>query len=542
MQQSTRRLFFFLSAIILITDITFVTINYRADQDSLETSLQKQAVNIERSLNLTISLVYENMQQLASFIGNDVGVQQVFLNGRNAVLAEGGGAGAEEANKYRQQLYQMVSPSWNKLMENFDARQLHFHLGPGSLSYLRVHKPEKFGDRMDEIRHIIVDTYADREPKSGFETGRVYSGLRGTVPIVVDDGRGPETLVGVLEVGTSFKTVLHKLKERTGLESLVLLRDSHIKSIMWPQFIGTKIKRLAEDSPCFLESASSDRAINILKTCHGLNSSETDPTVVRREFAGRDFAVTRIPLFDYRAQHRPDASKQNVGAVLILTDITRQIELTREHLRTNIQIAVIGFLIIESLLFFGLRLAVTGLQALVDERTNELKNLKDFFEDQSQHDGLTGLYNHHTFVELLQTEIGRSDRYGGDISLLMLDLDHFKHINDTYGHSVGDQVLEAVSAVIDEFARQSDIAARYGGEEFCLLLPNTDLEGGVELAERLLVAIRDIRIDSEGSVIEVTSSIGVAQWQKQQLAADFINTADEALYRAKHSGRDQVIA
>ncbi|WP_423893662.1 diguanylate cyclase [Candidatus Pelagadaptatus aseana] len=552
MQKSIKRLFLILTAIIVISDLIFVTINYRADQDSLETSLRKQAVNFERSLNLTQSLVYENMLQLASFIGSDREVQQLFLQGRDAVAQEGGGAGGAQAAEVRQRLYQKVAPSWNNLMERFDARQLHFHLGPGSLSFLRVHKPGKFGDRMDDVRHIIVDTYADQQSKTGFETGRVYSGLRGTVPIVAERS-GEQELVGVLEVGTSYKTVLQKLKQRAGVESVVLLNEDHVQGIMWPEFIESKLKRLLPGSPCFVEAASSLLAVEVLQSCQGLSADGHGPTVTRRLHQEREYAIIRIPLSDYYSEHRAegrggslgavedslDAVEDSVGAVVIVTDITQQVELTREHLRANIQIALVGFVIIELLLFFGLRLAVTRLQAMVEKRTAQLQQLKDYYEDQSQHDGLTGLYNHRTLIELMNREVGRSQRYGEPLSLLMLDLDHFKHINDHYGHGVGDQVLEAVAAEIERLARQTDIAARYGGEEFCLLLPNTPLIGALELAQRLLAAIREVEICIDGKVIGITSSAGVAQWSPVQSASDFINAADTALYRAKHSGRDR---
>lgn len=163
---------------------------------------------------------------------------------------------------------------------------------------------------------------------------------------------------------------------------------------------------------------------------------------------------------------------------------------------------------------------------------------------QAVTDGLTGAYNHRHFQELLIAESKRASRTGATLALLMADLDHFKRVNDRYGHQCGDEVLAAVASRIGTQLRQSDILARYGGEEFALLLPDTELVGATKVAERVrnAVSLDPVQFGSEDGT--VTVSIGVATATGEQLdePSDLVARADGALYAAKRAGRDRVAA
>lgn len=164
------------------------------------------------------------------------------------------------------------------------------------------------------------------------------------------------------------------------------------------------------------------------------------------------------------------------------------------------------------------------------------------FRDWAIRDGLTGLYNHRHFQELLSRDFATAKRYGSTLAALMLDLDHFKQVNDSHGHLAGDAVLREVAARLQAAARSVDVIARYGGEEFVLLLPSTDGDGALQLASRIcsMVAVRPIETD--GRQIRVTVSIGVAT--SVDPGADdarcLLELADKALYAAKRSGRNRV--
>ena len=171
-----------------------------------------------------------------------------------------------------------------------------------------------------------------------------------------------------------------------------------------------------------------------------------------------------------------------------------------------------------------------------------LRRVHEDLEKQANQDQLTKLYNRHYFMKFLEDETERVRRYGSTLSVLLFDLDHFKRINDSYGHDVGDEVLCAVAEVTQKVKRVTDVAARLGGEEFCILLPETDEEGAVRMGRRLCKMLESKPIRSKhGPTVKVTASVGVATVSNRGNALDnLLSHADKALYRAKDGGRNMV--
>jgi diguanylate cyclase (GGDEF)-like protein len=160
-------------------------------------------------------------------------------------------------------------------------------------------------------------------------------------------------------------------------------------------------------------------------------------------------------------------------------------------------------------------------------------------ENQAISDGLTGIHNYRHFHESLKAEVSRAGRYGEHFCLLMMDLDHFKAVNDTIGHQKGDDVLRAVSGVLRSCSRESDYLARYGGEEFAMILPLTMLEEARTLAERIRSSVS--MLDPGHPDLHVTMSIGISSYPESAKDSDgVLGAADAALLRAKSGGRDRV--
>ena len=158
-------------------------------------------------------------------------------------------------------------------------------------------------------------------------------------------------------------------------------------------------------------------------------------------------------------------------------------------------------------------------------------------------DGLTDLHNKRYFDEMLEREVSRSSRYERTFSLVIFDLDHFKNVNDSFGHLAGDAVLRQLGILVKGRLRRDDVVARVGGEEFAILLPEVDSEGGRQTAEKLREAVDKFEFMFEGSPLDVTISAGVAQWVDGVAdAKDLVRIADEKLYEAKRSGRNRVVA
>ncbi len=172
-----------------------------------------------------------------------------------------------------------------------------------------------------------------------------------------------------------------------------------------------------------------------------------------------------------------------------------------------------------------------------------MKSAQKFLEERAIRDGLTNLFTHRHFYERLEEEFSRAIRYNEPLSLILMDIDDFKRINDTFGHIRGDQVLRNIGRGIREVVRESDTPARYGGEEFSLLLPSTEIEGALEMAHRLRTLVRSLRFEGlEES--RVTVSIGVSTFSRNnfQSSDQMVALADQAMYRAKSGGKDQVVA
>ncbi len=162
-------------------------------------------------------------------------------------------------------------------------------------------------------------------------------------------------------------------------------------------------------------------------------------------------------------------------------------------------------------------------------------------KEKARVDGLTGLYLKRYFLGKLYSEIERAKRYKNDFYLMMLDIDHFKNINDTYGHLIGDEVLVATAKTISSSVRKSDIVGRYGGEEFIIILPAITQDKVLEIAENIRKNLKNISFTGNNKPFFVTISIGISKYDKGTDIDTLIGNADNALYKAKNSGRDNIV-
>ena len=182
----------------------------------------------------------------------------------------------------------------------------------------------------------------------------------------------------------------------------------------------------------------------------------------------------------------------------------------------------------------GFLLLLTGLKVWVDWITVLNTNLNQL----ATTDYLTGAANRRHFMNKLKEQIDLCRRYHNQLSLVLLDIDFFKHINDAYGHSIGDEKLVKVAELIRSNIRSTDLLARYGGEEFIILVPHAEIQGAQQLAEKIRTSLEETH---ENDRLAVTASLGVAQYTANESIESFLNRTDAALYNAKEKGRNQVI-
>jgi diguanylate cyclase (GGDEF)-like protein len=203
---------------------------------------------------------------------------------------------------------------------------------------------------------------------------------------------------------------------------------------------------------------------------------------------------------------------------------TQEQKLLEKESTITTQKDVIGYF-----LFFFIVITILGLYVI---RQNRL------LKELSQTDALTGLFNRRAIINSLNREISKFKRYEAPFSILLIDIDYFKSINDTYGHDKGDEVLKMISLIMKENTRESDVCSRWGGEEFMILVSNTDLNRSVKIAQHL----KDMIENTDFSINDkVTVSIGISTFTKDQDEESLVKKADEALYKAKNNGRNMVV-
>lgn len=179
-------------------------------------------------------------------------------------------------------------------------------------------------------------------------------------------------------------------------------------------------------------------------------------------------------------------------------------------------------------------------QARLQEANIQLRETMEKLADIAIRDALTGLFNRRHFIERLEEAIASAERSGDTFHLALIDLDHFKQVNDRYGHHVGDAILQRFAATAREQLRRTDVLARYGGEEFIVLFPEGTAEGIAEVMERLRQTFANQRYDDLVPGLTVTLSAGLSRWERGDDADSMTRRADEALYRAKHQGRNRL--
>ena len=219
------------------------------------------------------------------------------------------------------------------------------------------------------------------------------------------------------------------------------------------------------------------------------------------------------------------------GGISVKFDITEVHAALQSDNKNIVALCILTLIILLSLLYWFVFKIMKKLNAAMQK-----------ISEMAITDALTGLKNRRYFFELIAVEIARAQRHSSALSCIMLDIDHFKEINDTYGHPMGDTVLKKVSRILTEQLRATDHVARFGGEEFVILLPETDIQGARITAEKIRLALKDLKFVADlEKKFHITSSFGCASMNKDDNAETLISKADESLYHAKAQGRDKVI-
>ncbi len=373
MSRKSWALFLVISFCLLILVSALVLAYATAAGRALTASFVEEGLRRQGSYELATEGTFDSLLQLAMLLTADMHVRDLLAGGGKAVEAEGGGGGGPRAAAARAQLFADVRPGWEMLERHHGSRVMQFHVGPQIISFLRVHKPEKFGDALADLRPIVADTWRENSARTGIETGKFFVGLRAVVPVQAPVAVAGQPPVGTLEVGGSFEHLFKSLDRQLDSGFALLLKEQ------WTPFEVRPTATDPLDAACRCRVESASRPVE--DTLRGLLARGVAPAEAVMvetswiETSAANLAVTRFPVVAYRDAR--EGKGEPVGTILIWRNVDREVMAHRAALRWMVAWGVIGFLLMELLLYLSLRAAMGRLEREVAQRTDALRAAND---------------------------------------------------------------------------------------------------------------------------------------------------------------------
>jgi diguanylate cyclase (GGDEF)-like protein len=403
-----------------------------------------------------------------------------------------------------------------------DYNVTHFYFTkPDRTNLLRVHSPERHGDKIDRVTTLRAEEYG--ELVYGVELG-----VLGTLTLrVVSPWHDKQTgqLIGYIELGMEVDHIVSRLSDIFGFDVFVMIHKDVLDRHKWET--GMKTLGRAFDWERFnqvVQSAELPREVpQVLLDWFERDEIGYRNEVVALERDGLSYRFMSIPI--------KDVSGRDVAQIILLADVSIETGIAE---RTTLVVGVTAFVIGGLLIvFFSWQAGRIGRRIEHDAK---------MLNQIATRDGLTGLYTRRAFDDYLDTELSRSSRFTHSVSLLLIDIDHFKRINDVHGHQAGDEILCRLSEILLKAARKEDYVCRYGGDELAIIVSETDHRVAEQLANRIKSMVTELPFETDnGQSIPITVSIGIASYPAHaDTDISLISAADSALYVAKESGRNHV--
>jgi signal transduction histidine kinase len=363
--------FLLLTLAVIISIIAYVCWYSYADKQRMEEELHALAQNYTHAFDAEFQAVQERMLQLALFTANDNHVQELMAAAAEAVKDEGGGKGGPRSAAIREQLYRHLRAGIEELADNFDIVTLHFHLTPGALSFLRFHRPEEMGDRLDDVRPMVVAAGRMHQAVSGFEIGRYFAGVRAAAPIFAPaDHSGEQRCVGVVEFGTPIDSLLEDLHaHRPWIHGAAFVNASAFKRDMLPRIYAAATSAhstVRKDGECLHLSASTSEELSEFLSLPEFQTGLFQARYFRFSAAEGIYNAASVPLHDYASRHAQNSP--GVGKVVIWQDISERIMQHREIVTSLIWYGVFLFLVLEVCIYVALYLVTTKLREELDHQ------------------------------------------------------------------------------------------------------------------------------------------------------------------------------
>lgn len=417
----------------------------------------------------------------------------------------------------RDTILEYAAPLYKELNHDYNITHMYF-TGLDRVNILRVHAPNRYGDIIHRI--TTINAQKSKEISHGVELGALGTlTLRVVSPWYSNEGE----LIGYLELGMEVDHIIDRLEKLFGYDVDLFIQKKYLKEKSWKEGMRVLNRRI-EWEQFDLLVATKQLANPIFQSF--ITEKERNKTSFEGDIQSYDINDSTYWLLSVPIA---DAQGRNVANMLMLADTTFEANVVQ---RTIITVGTIIFLLAGILLTFFTK--------QLNKVSRHIKHDENLLKQMATRDSLTGLYTRRIFNDQLSAEITFSKRYNTVTSLILLDIDHFKQVNDTYGHSVGDAVLCELSDRILLATRETDLTCRFGGEEFAVLAKNTSTKEAETLAERIRIAIELPFFEiGEGRSIPVTVSSGIASYPSHaDHGAGLIVAADGALYTAKKEGRN----
>jgi len=509
MKKLTMTLFLLL---ILTNTFVYYSVEYNATQ-KIQLELDKKLQNLKihynvllRNQRVTADAIYVST---VKFTPNFI---ELFSQVQTATK--------EKKALLREKLYQLFKNKY-RVYKMQGVLQYHLVL-PNNESFLRMHKVSKFGDDLSTVRKDFYYVNTTHKLIRGFTQGRTSHAFRNVYPIF---GKKHEYL-GAIEISFSSDSFQDYLTNISKIHTHFLVSKSVFKANTWKRDdLVLRYKTSGENSNFML---AMNRSHTVQKCIVG-NAKKLQTKLAELSLKmqrGKAFSlyikrnskeISTVSFFPIKS-----LDKKKTLAWLVAYEKSDFIYETLNNKRVVTTLFLLFSLVVAYLLY----------------REFKIQNLlKEKMKSKAYLDGLTGVYNRNKFDEAALKELKRDERYKRNLSMAIVDIDHFKNFNDKYGHLVGDEVLIMIAHYLNASTRGSDIFARWGGEEFVILFPETVKEDARELCEELRQGVSQLSHEKAGSV---TVSFGITQYMQGDSLQSMFKRCDDALYKAKESGRNRV--
>lgn len=359
--KKTLTVFIVFTLVIALAESVFVALNYQEQKKVFEKHLQDKIAQVRSSFEQQIQAERHQVSKLATYVASLPEIKELFFQGRQAVETEGGGAGGPAAARARDKLFSTSQSIRDLLGQGFGFLRMHFHLPGKATSFLRVHRPGKYGDQLIPFRQLLVEAHEKKTLLSGLEIGRSDFSVRGVAPVFAYDPYiEKDVYVGTLEFATSLQQTIADVAANQNVDIALLLTVDQLQSMLWPEELEKKISRKGTVAGFVVEEASFPRAKEFL--------AEEDPLIA--EAAGsihqdQDWYhwLASFPLRDYWGSKDPQ--RPAIGRVIISSDATASYLTLQQNLHRNILVAVLAFIGIEVFFWLGMKVTSRKLEQMV---------------------------------------------------------------------------------------------------------------------------------------------------------------------------------